>query len=620
MCVECGGSAQFFGFCGSFLMFFRLAAYLNKEGWFGGVVFALATFFLTPAWGGGTAVASDTSPAALQPAALNHTGTFHLRQIDPELTGRGVNIAAVCRSFTYLDGQPQNDYRLNMEHTCFLDSNVGFVDGLAFEPRVSEHSTAIGGILVGRDPNGYHPHLGHFRYEGVVPDARIDIYEFWRFIVNYVFGGKELQAEILTMSVGTAFDDWWVRGIEHIAEADGLIVVAGIGNGSDVFDPVLYPAAGANVIGVGVIDSVKSHELSTNLGVFSLAHPEHSSVGPTSDGRCKPDIVAPGNCLVPDDNSREEYGTTGNWSSFAAPMVAGAAGLLVQKAKSEPDLNLAVSSEGGNCVIKAILMNSATKPPYWHKGAVSKADDHYVSLDYVQGAGMLNAKRAYEQLIAGRARGLDTQAVGWDNNTITIDDRPENVYRISIPTTKQKIITATLVWNRAYEDEYPFKPLTQAVDDLQLELWAVDPNNGDADYLIDYSDSVSNNVEHIHCPADPNYSTYEIVVTFSDVAQTTDAALSQRYGLAWDVHGIDSRDSIWWYDLNYDGKVDSLDFTVLVDNLKKANEGAAEYLLGDINADGVIDINDVIVLMNHMGLKGQVTNDRVVREVSKTIH
>ena len=83
-----------------------------------------------------------------------------------------------------------------------------------------------------------------------------------------------------------------------MVEQYGLIVVAGIGNGSHVHDSLLYPGAGANVIGVGVIDSVKTENLSTNLAQFCLAYPEHSSLGPTDDGRCKPDIVAPGNCLV----------------------------------------------------------------------------------------------------------------------------------------------------------------------------------------------------------------------------------------------------------------------------------------------------------------------------------
>ena len=581
-------------------MFFRLPSYLSTKRRFAGLAFASVVALFPLVCTPSAAIADDTGPSSLQPAAFNYTGTYSLRESDPNLTGKGVAIAAVCRSLTYLDGQPQNDYRLNTEHKCFLDSNVSFVDGLSLKPGISEHSTAIGAILVGHDPNASHPQVGTFQYEGAVPEAQLDVYEFWRFLVNYVFGPKELKADILTMSVGTAFEDWWTRGIERIAQTKGLIVVAGVGNGGDVFDPILYPAAGSNVIGVGVIDSVTGSDLSKSLSEFSLPHAEHSSAGPTLDGRCKPDIVAPGNCLVPDANSTTRYDITGNWSSFATPVVAGTVGLLVQKAKSEPDLNLAISAQGGNCVMKAILMNSATKLPYWHKGSADKSDDHYASLDYIQGAGMLNAQGAYEQLIAGQGQTANVQPIGWDNNVIEKSENAQNMYHIEMPEAKDKIITATLVWNMHYEDEYPFKALTEADNDLRLELWAVDTNDPNGGYLIDYSDSISDNVEHIHCHADPNYSSYEIMVTFSDAADPNDTDTAQRYGLAWKTNDVDKTKSIYWYDLNGDGKVDTLDTAVLLENLNKTVESEEGYLLGDINMDGVIDIKDVVILMNHL--------------------
>ncbi|RKY10280.1 MAG: hypothetical protein DRP65_06865 [Planctomycetota bacterium] len=550
-----------------------------------------------------------TAPAVgafedFQPAALDYAGIYSLWETDPALAGHGVTIAAVCRSFTYLQNIPLNDYRLNMQHQCFSDSNVGFVDGLGLEPGISEHSTAIGAVLVGRDPNAYHPQLGYFQYAGAAPEVQLDVYEFWRFIVNHVFGGKPLEADILTMSVGSAFDDWWTRGINHIADANGLIVVASVGNGSDVFDPPLYPGAGANVIGVGVVDSVKTDKLSRNLSEFSLPHAEHSSIGPTYDRRCKPDIVAGGNCVVPDANSNSRYVITGDWSSFAAPIVAGTTSLLVQKAKSEPALYPAVAPDGGNCVIKAILMNSAAKLPYWHKGAADKADDHYVSLDYIQGAGVLNAQGAYEQLVAGQGPAGDAGPIGWDNSTIENTGSGANVYRFRMPEIHDKLITATLVWNRHYEDRYPFAALTEADSDLRLELWAVDPNDPEAGYLLDYSDSISDNVEHIYCAADPNYSTYELIVTFSNPADSDvlNPAL-ERYGLAWRTDEADTTENIYWYDLNYDGSIDVMDFTTLLKNLNSPADTEAGYLLGDINMDGMIDIKDVVILMEHMSPK-----------------
>ena len=85
--------------------------------------------------------------------------------------------------------------------------------------------------------------------------------------------------------------------------------------------------------------------------------PGHSSCGPTSNGQSKPDIVAPGNCLIPRAAGEAGYEVAGDWSSFAAPVVAGAVGLLVQEARQNPELGLAVSKTGGNCVMKAVLLD-----------------------------------------------------------------------------------------------------------------------------------------------------------------------------------------------------------------------------------------------------------------------
>jgi hypothetical protein len=515
---------------------------------------------MTPA---GNLVAQGANGQALsrQPAALEYTGIYPLRDASDNLTGNGVVISAVCRSFTYIDRVPQDDYRLNMGHKCFLDSDVYFADGSGWEDGVSGHSTAIGAILAGSDPNGYHPEVGVFLYEGVCPEARLDVYEFWRFVSSYVFAGKELEADIITMSVGELFEDWWTRGIERIAEQEGIIIVAGIGNGSNVFDPLLYPAAGENVIGVGVIDSVKADGFLESLGQFSLPHDEHSSSGPTYDERSKPDIVAPGNCLVPSAEGRGGYEASGDWSSFSTPIVAGAIGLLVQEAKSSAELASAVAREGGNCVMKAIVMNSATKLPYWHKGTAERADDHEFSLDEVQGAGVVNALRAYEQLTAGRWDMGEVNRTGWDNNVIEKEQETANVYRIEIPEGAGDYITVTLVWNKHYGDEYPFESLPELDSDLRLELRALDEDEGAKDYLIDYSDSPNDNVEHIYCSVDPNYDTYEIVVMFG--AGGVGGTL-ERYGLAWNIGEADSIDNTWWQDLNDDGKVDGLDHVAIV--------------------------------------------------------
>ena len=526
----------------------------------------------------------------LQPQGLNYAGIYALRQADPNLTGSGVKFALLCRSITYIDGEPQNDYRPNVEHNCFKNNQITFNDQPVLPASTSPHATAACSILLGEDPNAYNPVLGQFDYQGVAPQATADAYEFWHFLTDNIFPYSPPDADIITASFGTQSEDWWTRGIESMIEQNGLIVVAGIGNGSNVY----YPGASANVIGVGVIDSVKSDNLADALANFSLASPAHSSLGPTTEGQCKPDIVAPGNCLAADVNDPYHYEPTGNWSSFATPIVSGTLGLLVQKAKLEPNLSDAVANQGGNCVMKAVLLNSATKLPYWHKGKLTKADDHETPLDYLQGAGMVNALDAYENLTAGPAEPGFTPATGWDNSELDINDTPQNIYQFNLAEPEGKLITATAVWNKHYNNTYPFESIPDKDSNLRLELWAIDLENPKNDYLLDYSDSSVDNVEHIHIRADANYTDYQLVVSFSDINDPNLTA--ERYGIAWNV--ADRQDTnLLWYDLNADGVVDDDDLTILVSNMLKSIKSPAGYFLGDINSDGTINEKDFEIFL-----------------------
>jgi hypothetical protein len=535
----------------------------------------------------------------LQPQGLNVSGIYALRQLDPNLTGTGVKFAVICRSNTYIDGVPQNDYRPGIEHSCFKDKQLKFRDQAELAAGTSPHSTAICSILLGEDPNASNPQLGQFHYQGAAPQAQADNYEFWYFLTNNIFPHSPPDADIVTAGFGTQFEDWWTRGIESMAEHDGLIVVAGIGNGSNAYDPLLYPGAGSNVIGVGVVNSVNTENLAAKLAHFSLVYPEHSSLGPTAEGRCKPDIVAPGNCLAADANNPNRYEPTGSWSSFSTPIVAGTIGLLVQKAKEDPDLSPAVAKNGGNCVMKAILLNSAKKLPFWHKGKLGKDDDHETPLDYIQGAGMVNAVGAYKHLIAGLAKPGDAPAIGWDNNQLQKSKNPQNIYKITLAEPNEEFVTATVVWNKHYSGTYPFEPMPDKDANLRLELWAVDTNDPENNYLLDYSDSKVDNVEHIYCRADANYTHYELIVTYTNSSDSNEIQTDQRYGLAWNVSQKQDSNDILLYDLNADGIVNDSDLTILVGNLLTSVKSPETYPLGDINADGKIDKKDFEIILKH---------------------
>ncbi|HSV27690.1 MAG TPA: S8 family serine peptidase, partial [Sedimentisphaerales bacterium] len=459
---------------------------------------------------------------------------------------------------------------------------------------VSAHETAIAGILFGRDPNAAFEGLGQFTYEGVIPDAMGNFYEFWYFLTDTVFPMRRPDADVITMSLGSQFEDWWTRGIEAMSERYGIPVVAGIGNGLEAHDSVLFPAAGSNVIGVGVLETILSDDLETNLSQFWLPRPESSSSGPTDDNRAKPDIVAPGRFLTADSTNPDGLLITASGSSYAAPLVAGVIGLLTQEAKSDPNLAMA-AGEGAARIMRAILMTSARKMPYWQKGMPGAEDDHIVPLDYAQGAGRLDAIAAYELLKAGRKEAGSMSDSGWDFNSIVLDGADARAYLLDTSGAEGKTITATLVWHRYYQHAYPFARNYARDTDLAMELWAWDDSGS---RMVDHSDSRVDNLEHISFVAEPNEQYFLLVRLSGNAAPNSEA--SESFAMAWRVHETPPRD-VAWYDINGDGTADIADAAAIIANFSTAGTKTKVGQPGDINGDGFIDLVDLVLLSRVIG-------------------
>ena len=108
---------------------------------------------------------AEQAAKTVHPQALDYANISELKDLDPSLSGSGVKFAVICRSITYNDGKPQNDYRPFLDHNCFKAEQFTFNDHNELPAGISNHSTAICSILFASDPNAYNKEIGNFNYQ-----------------------------------------------------------------------------------------------------------------------------------------------------------------------------------------------------------------------------------------------------------------------------------------------------------------------------------------------------------------------------------------------------------------------------------------------------------------------
>lgn len=147
-----------------------------------------------------------------------------------------------------------------------------------------------------------------------------------------------LGADIISCSLGySQFDDsrydYTYQNLDgktalisraaKIAARVGILVVVAAGNeGNDPWKYITPPADADSVLAVGATYTNRSYA-------------PFSSIGPTVDGRIKPDVAAVGVGAVIGNNVGTGSVSTGNGTSFATPQIAGLAAILWQ---SQPHL------------------------------------------------------------------------------------------------------------------------------------------------------------------------------------------------------------------------------------------------------------------------------------------
>jgi len=421
-------------------------------------------------------------------------GVARLRANDTNLDGTGITVGQAEAQAT-----GNNDWEVN-------PPNAGQVASLFAWINTNGSSTQFPNSL--GTESGHADGVGYCFYggaAGVAPGVlHVDNYEADYFYFMVVAGGLAITDNVVNQSFifngGTPPQTTVDSTYDTCMANTGILFCSAVGNGG----PPSAPGTAYNGLGAG-----------------AYAIGAASSAGPTSDnGRCKPDLVAPG------------FET-----SFSTPYVAGAAAVLLQSA-ARGDGGPDTSAAGDMRTIKALLLNGAIKPGDWTHTPPAPLDNRY-------GAGVLNLYYSQQQLAAGRQSSSVSQPIpagsahppgtpssiipsllGWDYATASsspVEDIVNHYYFDNSANPAAALtLTATLVWNRG----------AGRTNINNLALFLYNSANGG---LVTNSVSTVDNVQHIYVPSLPP-GQYDLqVVKYGGFSEVT---LSETYALAFQFYPI----------------------------------------------------------------------------------
>ena len=226
-----------------------------------------------------------------------------------------------------------------------------------------------------------------------------------------------------------------------------------------------------NVLLVGSIDT---DYLNHKLSYFS-------SLGPTWDGRIKPDVVAPGRSIIstypkdlPDVGA---YYTRMSGTSMSTPFVTGIVSLMYQKFQKQTGISLDKLSMR-NSTTKALLIHTAVDLNRYadDNGGANPNPDIGVRTplfdgpDYASGWGLVDAKAALNMI-----DGFDKTRKEFKKfREITVYPRLESRWSVEVPKG-QSNLRMTLVWDDA-PGNTDYKHFTESKLINDLDLYLISPS------------------------------------------------------------------------------------------------------------------------------------------------
>ncbi len=372
-----------------------------------------------------------------------------------------------------------------------------------------------------------------------------------------ITGRAGRQADVVNSSWGwneSTGNNAFTIALDGITRSSARTAVYSAGNNGTNTSQFWGSPGGYNGIVVGAL-AAGSTGYSTvasfsSRGAINYADPLGNTV---AAARARVDIVAPGQSLslaryggATGSNAGGTDSTNGasnlyqsiGGTSTSSAVVAGAAALLNDMAYDRYASN--VRSHDGQ-VIKAVLLNSATKIAGWSNAQVTDGTGVVrttQALDYNSGAGALNLNAAFDQFSAGTndlsgTAGGAIQGIGWDYGVVA--QNGSNSYSFAQVLTGGTQLNATLNWfvGRSYAGT-TFDGFVNSSDDyfnnLALQVFRTDVPGQPR--LVAESNAAYINTEHLSFVL-PDTGLYQLRVTWMGERYDLTNNASQTYGLAW---------------------------------------------------------------------------------------
>ncbi len=397
-----------------------VSRYARMMAWWGAVVLAQYFVLTQEAYG----LAESTGPGGSDSIVVHQLG----------ITGEGVNIGFISA------------YSVRTTHEAFKDAN-GITHAFNYDftgdgNLIYPHDTQLAGIIVSNGGAAYPNEIGVAPgadiYSARVSDNSGNVSSTW--LINALnalietYNCRVIVTGFELTGIDPNGNSSWTLLYDYYAYQYGVIFVNPAGN-ENTYVAIFGDAYnGITTGGLRLTDPNNPFDYRW-AGLVSGS-------GPTTDGRRKPDIMAPAQSqIVPTSSSDTAWttvGSTGGETSWAEPHAAGAAALLLELADTTPGPN-----DNSSVVIKAVIVNS-TMPNIQDKtGAETNPADSNNTWQADRGYGRLDCLRAYQLLDTNEVEPgtTITQNKGWGYGKI--NKGQSNTYTIYISQRCRLIATTT---------------------------------------------------------------------------------------------------------------------------------------------------------------------------------